>query len=30
VGRIPTGNLASWGITEGEVRLVLLGEPISR
>jgi len=30
VGRIPASNLASWGITDGEVRLVLPGEPISR
>ena len=30
VGRIPASNLASWGLTEGEVHLVLPGEPISR
>jgi hypothetical protein len=30
VGRIPASNLASWGLTEGEVRLVLPGEQISR
>ena len=30
VGRIPASNLASWGITDGEVRLVLPGEPITR
>ena len=29
VGRIPASNLASWGLTEGEVRLVLPGEQIS-
>jgi len=30
VGRIPASNLASWGLSDGEVRLVLPGEPISR
>jgi len=30
VGHIPATTLASWGMTEGEVRLVLPGEPISR
>jgi hypothetical protein len=29
VGNIPDNNLASWGLTDGEVRLVLPGEPIS-
>ena len=29
VGLIPATTLASWGLTEGEVRLVLPGEPIS-
>ena len=29
VGHIPATTLASWGMTEGEVRLVLPGEPIS-
>jgi len=29
VGNIPANNLASWGLTDGEVRLVLQGEPIS-
>ena len=29
IGCIPAGNLASWGLTKGEVRLVLPGEPIS-
>jgi hypothetical protein len=28
VGHIPAGILATWGMTEGEVRLVLPGEPI--
>jgi hypothetical protein len=28
VGHIPATTLASWGMTEGEVRLVLPGEPI--
>ena len=28
VGQIPATTLASWGMTEGEVRLVLPGEPI--
>ena len=27
VGHIPAATLASWGMTEGEVRLVLPGEP---
>jgi len=30
VGRIPASNLAGWGLSDGEVRLVLPGEPISR
>lgn len=29
VGHIPATTLAIWGLTEGEVRLVLPGEPIS-
>ena len=29
VGRVPASNLASWGLTDGEVRLILPGEPIS-
>jgi hypothetical protein len=29
VGNIPAANLASWGLTDGEVRLVLPGEPIT-
>ena len=29
VGHIPAATLASWGMTEGEVRLVLPGEPIA-
>ena len=29
VGNIPANTLASWGLTDGEVRLVLPGEPIS-
>jgi hypothetical protein len=29
IGHIPATTLASWGMTEGEVRLVLPGEPIS-
>jgi hypothetical protein len=29
IGNIPATSLASWGLTEGEVRLVLPGEPIS-
>ncbi len=29
IGHIPAATLASWGMTEGEVRLVLPGEPIS-
>jgi hypothetical protein len=27
VGRIPAATLAGWGMTEGDVRLVLPGEP---
>jgi hypothetical protein len=30
VGHIPATTLASWGMTDGEVRLVLPGEPIKR
>jgi hypothetical protein len=29
VGNIPARSLASWGLTDGEVRLVLPGEPIN-
>jgi hypothetical protein len=29
VGHIPAATLANWSMTEGEVRLVLPGEPIS-
>jgi hypothetical protein len=29
VGNIPASSLASWGLTDGEVRLVLPGEPIN-
>lgn len=29
VGHIPATTVAGWGMTEGEVRLVLPGEPIS-
>jgi hypothetical protein len=29
VGHIPAATLANWGMTGGEVRLVLPGEPIS-
>jgi hypothetical protein len=29
VGHIPATTLARWGMTDGEVRLVLPGEPIS-
>ena len=29
VGHIPAAALAGWGMTEGDVRLVLPGEPIS-
>ena len=29
VGHIPAATLASWGMTEGEVRLVLPSEPIA-
>ena len=28
VGNIPATSVASWGLTDGEVRLVLPGEPI--
>jgi hypothetical protein len=28
VGHIPATTLATWGMTDGEVRLVLPGEPI--
>ena len=29
IGTIPATRLASWGLTDGEVRLVLPGEPIT-
>jgi hypothetical protein len=29
VGTIPAKSLATWGLTDGEVRLVLPGEPIN-
>jgi len=29
VGNIPATSVASWGLTDGEVRLVLPGEPIA-
>jgi hypothetical protein len=29
VGNTPAASLASWGLTDGEVRLVLPGEPIT-
>jgi hypothetical protein len=29
VGHIPAATLAGWGMTEGEVQLILPGEPIS-
>jgi hypothetical protein len=29
VGNIPATSLASWGLTDGEVRLILPGEPIN-
>jgi hypothetical protein len=29
LGNIPASNLASWGLTDGEVRLILPGEPVS-
>ena len=29
VGHIPVAILATWGMTEGEVRLILPGKPIS-
>jgi hypothetical protein len=29
IGHIPAPTLASWGMTDGELRLVLPGEPIS-
>jgi hypothetical protein len=28
VGRIPASSVAGWGLTEGQVRLVLPGEPL--
>jgi hypothetical protein len=28
IGRITASDLARWGLTEGEVRLVLPGEPV--
>ena len=29
IGAIPATRLAGWGVTDGEVRLVLPGEPIT-
>jgi hypothetical protein len=29
IGNIPASRLASWGLTDGEVRLVLPGEPLT-
>jgi hypothetical protein len=29
IGNIPATSLASWGLTEGEVRLILPGEPVT-
>ena len=29
VGNIPASNLSTWGLTEGEVRLILPGEPVT-
>ena len=29
IGTIPAKSLADWGLTDGEVRLVLPGEPVS-
>jgi hypothetical protein len=29
IGNIPASRLASWGLTDGGVRLVLPGEPLS-
>ena len=29
IGTIPATRLASWGLTDGEIRLVLPGEPIT-
>jgi hypothetical protein len=29
IGHIPATTLSSWGMTDGEVRLVLPGEPVS-
>ncbi len=29
LGNIPATSLASWGLTDGEVRLVLPGEPVT-
>jgi hypothetical protein len=29
IGNIPASRLANWGLTDGEVRLVLPGEPLT-
>ena len=29
IGHIPATTLAGWGMTDGEIRLVLPGEPVS-
>jgi hypothetical protein len=29
IGNIPASSLASWGLTDGEVRLILPGEPVT-
>jgi hypothetical protein len=29
IGNIPASRLADWGLTDGEVRLVLPGEPVT-
>jgi hypothetical protein len=29
IGNIPASRLASWGLTDGEIRLLLPGEPLT-
>ena len=29
IGNIPASRLASWGLTDGDIRVVLPGEPIA-
>jgi hypothetical protein len=29
IGNIPASRLASWGLTDGDIRVVLPGEPIT-